>query len=159
MKNIWYLLFLFSFLQGYAQEKKITTNKIDNVKTLNIYGKSKVIIGKVIINQPLSTKAYLISLSQTKDSSDTYTSIIDIDNKEKTPLFGLDITLMFDKPVLSVDPSLIGQGSFESFSDDHLRYKLKVDQVNNQPFIDPKIRITVTGKQKFITTISGVVGK
>ena len=146
---------------SFAQQPKV--NNIKEVKTLNIYGNNnKTVIGKLIINQTLQTKVYLLSYSQSKDSNGIVTTILNFGNNENLPLFNTDIFLLFDKPVLSVSEQIASSAMTLSYSisDDKRSYSFKAGQLN-RPFEKGNIllSLTITSQPKTnITIAKGVDG-
>lgn len=157
MKNIFVLgaLFLTINLNGQI------VNKINKVKELKIYGNSKVEIGTIIVNPTLATKIFLLKSIQTLDSSGVYTTIFILGNNEKLPLFGLDVSLQFNAPIISCEHnSGVSMSIYESMSQDKKGYYLKVSQINRQPWAEPEIlRFTIKSFTKIKTTINGIDGK
>jgi len=146
-------------LVSFAQQPKI--NNINEVKTLNIYGgNNKTVIGKIIVNQTLQTKIFLINYSQTKDSSGIYTTIINLGNNENVPLFGGNISLYFDKPVISAEGSPLSSGMniLTSLDANKMNYSFKAAQIN-QPFEgNILISFVIKSTQKTLVTIKGIDG-
>jgi hypothetical protein len=133
------------------------TNNIKKVGTLNIYGNGKTVIGQIIINQTIETKVFLTKSSQKKDTGDIFLTTLSFDNKAKIPMFGVDISLDFDGPVLSVEPNASAINESFSTSNGNKHYQIQISQVNRFPNTDP-LSIIIKSKTPVFTKISGIDG-
>lgn len=77
-----------------------TTNNIKEVKTLNVYGNGKVIIGQIVINQLTKTKILLADITQEKDSSGVYTTTYRFVPELDDSGFKFNISIVFDQPFI-----------------------------------------------------------
>lgn len=160
MKYYLTYLLICSTLFSFAQQPKV--NNIKQVKTLNIYGKgNKTVIGKLIVNQTLQTKIFLINSYQTKDTLGIYTTTIDLGNNENVPLFGGDFSLEFDTPVISAEgkPHSMGMNISTTLNEDHTNFSYKIGQVN-RPFGGGNILLSfvIKSTKKILVTIKGLDG-
>ena len=152
-------LLIFVTIFSFAQQPKV--NNIKEVKTLNIYGgNNKTVIGKIIVNQTLQTKIFLINYSQTKDSLGIYTTIFNLGNNENFPLFGGNFSLQFDKPVISADGSPLSSGMSISTSldADKMNYTFKAGQINRPFEGNILISFVIKSTQSTLVTIKGIDG-
>lgn len=143
---------------SFGQQPKV--NNINEVKTLNIYGSNtKNIIGKIIVNQTLQTKVFLLTYSQKKDSLGIYTTIINLGNNENLPLFGVKVMLKFNKPVISIDPNMTVAFTISSgFNDTNTEFIFSAQQIN-RPFEGNNIlTFIIKSNEPVLTTIFGIDG-
>jgi len=94
---------LMSFIATLSMAQTTVNNKIGTVEELNIYGKSNVIIGKVIVNQTLHTKILFAGQSVVKDSLGFYITtykFIPIDNPG---IYKVNVSIEFDKPFIAYE--------------------------------------------------------
>jgi hypothetical protein len=147
-------------LLAFAQKQKV--NNINQVKSLNIYGNgNKTVIGKLIVNQTLQTKIFLINSYQTKDTLGIYTTTINIGNKENVPLFGGDYSLEFDTPVISAEgkPQSMGMDISTTLNEAHTNFSYKIGQVN-RPWGGGYILLSfvIKSTRRTLVTIKGIDG-
>lgn len=136
----------------------VINNDIQNVKTLKIYGNGKTVIGKIIMNQTLKTKVLLLKTDQFKDTlTGLFTTIVELGNKDNIPLFGVNITLKFDKPYLSIDAHCTAMSVSESRSNDQKEFIFEAGQINLNNF-GPMLQFEIKSKEKIVYTISGIDG-
>ncbi|MBS1737902.1 MAG: hypothetical protein JSS98_15065 [Bacteroidetes bacterium] len=156
MKVLLTTLLLTVPLVFYAQK---ITNNIKTVKTLNVYGNSKVIIGKIEVNQTLKTKVYLIKSNQSKDSTGVWVSEYFFGNNEEVPLFNANVLLEFDKPVLSEQTRPGTSFSITwGLTEDKMQYYFKAGQIN-RPFEGNIIfSFQIRSAEKITPVIKGVAG-
>ena len=142
MKSLPTIMLILCSFSLIAQNK--INNKIKEVKNLNIYGNGKTIIGKIIINQTIKTKIFLLGSSQVKDSSGNFTTVLEFGNEEAIPFFNGDFFFQFDQPVISVEPHLtVGMSLSYGLSDDHKSFFFTAGQIN-RPFGNGNILIYFT---------------
>ncbi|GGH66890.1 hypothetical protein GCM10011379_21540 [Filimonas zeae] len=115
---------------GFSQN--VNNTYIKEAETVNVYS-GNVTIGKVIINESLATKLYILSSKQYRDSSGYFVTVIALGNNEKVPVFGVDLDFRFDKPILSANANLMGMSVQESTSENRRNYKLTAAQLNRYP--------------------------
>lgn len=152
-------LLLLPFLIGTVANAQVTKNThIDTAGTVNIYGNGKVVIGKAIVQQTLETKVLLLNSEQKKDSTGIYTTVIELGNKEKLPLFGVNLLLQFSDSVISVDRGGDGMSIGTTLSNDHKQFIYKAGQINRSPFGDTMIMFQIKSKNKIVFTIHGIQG-
>ena len=142
-----------------CQSPKI--NNIQEVKQLNIYGNNnKTVIGKVLINETLDTKVYLLAYEEKTDTIGNYITILKFGNNEKVPLFGTDIVLQFDSPVISVNPQIASVAMSEGwgYNADKTAFEYKAGQLNRPYEGNTILTLTILSKKKIFTTIHGIEG-
>lgn len=154
------IAFLLSIsLFSFSQSPKI--NNINEVKTLNIYGNNnKTVIGKAIINQTLETKVYLLSYEQKRDTSGKYITTLKFGNNEKIPLFGTDIALKFNYPVIAVNSQIASVAMSEQwgYNNDKTAYQFKAGQLNRPMEGNVILTLTIESEKKIFTTVYGIDG-
>lgn len=152
------IIFVFCFYSSNAQSRKYET-KIAKANIVNIYGNGRTVIGKIILNTILKTKIFLIKSEQIKDDfTGVYTTLLELDNKEKVPLFGVNISLLFSSPVISVTSHVFGFSVSENLSDNNKKYNFQAGQINRNP-LGPTYQIEIKSENKILVTISGLDGK
>jgi hypothetical protein len=158
MKLILIVFTFFFFIDSRGQAAKVE-NRINSVKTLNIYGNSKVIIGKVVINQNINKSLFLKSLTQIKDTSGIYNTTIVFDSPENPVVFGVKLKLEFDSPFLSISEyNATSQGTMTTTADDRKSWSLEATQLNiGQTF--GGYTIVIQSLKPIKTTIYGIAGK
>jgi hypothetical protein len=158
MKLILIVITLFFFIDSKGQAPKVE-NKINSVKTLNIYGNSKVIIGKLIINQTINKSLFLKSLTQVKDTNGIYNTTIIFDSPENPVVFGVKLKLEFDSPYLSMSEyNATTQGSMITTADDKKSWSLEATQLNIMQTFGG-YTIVIQSLKPIKTTIYGIAGK
>ena len=157
MKSIISVLLMSFFLNTYGQNTY--NNYIDTLGTLNMYGKGKVAIGKIIITELGRSKLYLKSVSQTKDSTtNIYTTIFNLvsPNIEKNlPVLGIDLKLEFDKPILNIT-TVNGSwtGRLETNYSNKMKWHLQAPSVS----ILDHLEIVVRSQDAIQTNVYGIDG-
>ena len=94
MKSILTLIILLFAVIANAQTKNNTI--IGKANTVNIYS-GNVSIGQVNITQTLRPKIILESVTQKKDTADTYKTVFLLKNAGDLPFFNVNIILSFNK--------------------------------------------------------------
>nr|WP_294793326.1 hypothetical protein [uncultured Mucilaginibacter sp.] len=144
---------------AFAQQKKITNN-IDVVTNLNINGNdTKVSIGKIIIQETLQTKLYLIKSEQKRDSTGYLTTFY-FGNNERLPLFGTAILIKLDSKIITVNLQLAGLAMYvtRGIQSDNKSYLLKAQQINRDADSSTIIVITVKTENQIHADIYGLDG-
>ncbi|WP_336516589.1 hypothetical protein [Pollutibacter soli] len=156
MKSLLFLL-LFATTSCFCQDK--ITN-IKNAKVVNIYGNGKTVIGKLIINPTLVTNLKIIKYTPNVLENGIYITTIALDNKEKVPHFGTDITISTDKPMEDVEAMSGAKISVNyELNPERTVYRIIASQINRgRPGTD-LLTFTIKSKEKIFCTITGVDGK
>lgn len=150
------IFFLIASCVGDAQTTN--NNQIDNVEEFNIYGSNnKTIIGKAVININNSSKPAILlkDIKQEKQVDGLYlTTISMISGTRGMPLFGLEVIIIFDKPVLNVATSYNGTGmeirEYEMI-DNNTKYKYAASQITSG-----EISFIVSSKEKIMPRVLGI---
>ncbi|SDT60988.1 hypothetical protein SAMN05216490_4310 [Mucilaginibacter mallensis] len=145
----------------HASAQNTYNNKIGEVKELKIYGSdAKIVIGKIIVNETLETKLYLINSTQLKDDSNYYVTKFNFGNNQSVALFGAKITMKFNKPVLFVNFGGFSTATAMGFgiSADKTSYVFKAQQINRDPDNHVIITFIIKSKERITTEVSGVDG-
>src|SRR5690606_2411410 len=95
-----------------------------------------------------------------------YTTVLGFGNKEKIPMFGVDLVIKFSSPVISVNGgrsgdliSAAGGNMIYTFlSKDHRELIFKASQVDVQPFSDTMIIFEIKSAHKITFTVAGLKG-
>ena len=152
MKITLSFLLIMSSLLTNAQTKNIT--KIDKANTVNIYN-GKVAIGQVNITATLKPKLILQSVTQQKDTANTYKTVFLFSNPEGLPFFNVNIGLSFDKPVMKAFPSYNGTATMtsEGYNTEYTAYQFKATQVTSE-----SLSLVVVSKTPIFTKLYGIDG-
>ncbi|MFI5158954.1 MAG: hypothetical protein ACHQF4_08805 [Sphingobacteriales bacterium] len=155
------IFFLFAFSAN-AQNKY--SNKIGEVKELNIYGNNaNVVIGKIIITNtidPPSIKLLQSFQSPTPQQDGFYFTAFAFGTNSVLPLYNVDLHLKFNHPVDSLQEGGISYGLYPSnakngLSADKLSYSLTGSEIHAMIKGKAVFVVLIKSKYKIETTITG----
>lgn len=157
------LTILICFFCYHIKAQNTYNNKIGEVKELNVYGKdATVLIGKIIINtnsEPPPIK--LLESVQNQEPDGTYITSFAFGHMSATPLYNVDLKLLFSKPVDSLKeyglimwtgPTTPPHG----LSTDKLSYIFTASQIEASINKVAAFVVRIKSKYKIETTITGV---
>ena len=138
----------------------IAQSKTSEGKELNVYARDgKIVIAKVIVNSPASSKLFLIKSIQKKDTANGYITTFYLGNKGTGPLLDTRILLRFNKPVTTVTPSFSASfNHMDGLADDHTTYVFKAGRLERDAGSVIVISFVIKSKDRVVTEISGLDG-
>lgn len=139
-------------------QPKVKNNvHIDEATDIKITG-SNVSIGKIIINEAVKSKILLARAIQSKDTvgrnKGKYRTIFTFVGQDHMPFYGVNMSLQFDKPVISCKMLLTGMADYsEKLSTDSASYQLSGSQLITDSF-----NIFIFSNTPIFTRIKGIDG-
>ncbi len=133
--------------------KEDTTYKARPVK---MYSNGKTVIGEIIADRNLESKIYLIKSTQTKDSTGQYITSLQLGNNGKTPLLGLlDVRMIFNHPVTSIDCNWDAEYLMTSISNDKMTYLFTANPYSQD---HGSLIFTIISRDKILVRLYGTSG-
>jgi hypothetical protein len=156
----YFLLLVFVIFSFDINAQTINNNKIENVKELIVNNpNTNISIAKLIINESLPTKMYLIKIIQKDSANWWYTSIYLGNNNLKLPVFGVDLNFKFNNHPDSVGRkgAAVEMDLYYGFTDP-LNYQYKSAQIIRRFNNALVVVFFFKSRKRLFTTISGIDG-